>query len=208
MSTAGKSLIFCFSLINHLYHYYDSSLTQNAQLEVCGTPAVINAVHFRMRVYSGVKPNKLKATNRDVLELNIFPAQVWNKDVSLEPQRGEFTEDGCLLILKTRPTPTREPAVPTPGHLARGSKALWRSNQSSHWATPLIQFYFISGQPTTRGVGTFPGSCGPGVILSLNDPRSGSNCLLRDQVGLTRWEDCVIVMGRETKTDIAHLLVG
>lgn len=105
VSTAGKSLIFCFSLINHLYHYYDSSLTQNAQLEVCGTPAVINAVHFRMRVYSGVKPNKLKATNRDVLELNIFPAQVWNNDVSLEPQRGEFTEDWVFVDSKNKTNP-------------------------------------------------------------------------------------------------------
>lgn len=108
----------------------------------------------------------------------------------------------------TGPTPTRAPVVPTSGHLARGSKALRRPNHCSQWATPLIQFYFISGERTTRGVGTFPGSCGPGVILSLNDPRSGSNCSLRDQLSFTRWENCVIVAGRETKTDIAHLLVG
>lgn len=131
------------------------------------------------------------------------------------PVRGTSTDpwctvDGCVSRLKTlasSPTPTRVPVVPTSGHLARGSKALRRPNHCSQWATPLIQFYFISGERTTRGVGTFPGSCGPGVILSLNDPRSGSNCSLRDQLGLTRWENCVIVAGRETKTDIAHLLV-
>lgn len=76
------------------------------------------------------------------------------------------------------PTPPHVPVAPAPGHLAQGSKAVCRSNQSSQWATPLIQFYFISGEQTTRGVCTFLGSCGPGVILSLNDPRSGSSAII------------------------------
>lgn len=71
--------------------------------------------------------------------------------------------------------PASMPVAPMPGHLAPGSKPVCCSNQSSQWATPLIQFYFISGEQTTGGVCTFLGSRGPGVILSLNDPRSDSS---------------------------------
>lgn len=64
--------------------------------------------------------------------------------------------------------------APAPGHLTLGSKAVFCSNQSSQWATLLIQFYFISSEQTTRGVCTFLGSCCSGVILSVNDLRSDS----------------------------------
>lgn len=69
---------------------------------------------------------------------------------------------GCTHMLIHRhkaPTPPPHvPVAPEPGHLAQGSKAVCRSNQSSQWVTPLIQFYFISGEQTTRGVCTFLGS--------------------------------------------------
>lgn len=123
-----------------------------------------------------------------------------------------LTQDGRTHILihrhKAQPPPIRL-WRPAPGHLAQGSKAVCRSNQPSQWETPLIQFYFISGEQTTRGVCTFLGSCGPGVILSLNDPRSDSNAVrarLKDRLGLTCRQNCVIFAGGETKTNIAHFL--
>lgn len=69
---------------------------------------------------------------------------------------------GCTHMLihrhKAPTAPPHVPVAPEPGHLAQGSKAVCRSNQSSQWVTPLIQFYFISGEQTTRGVCTFLGS--------------------------------------------------
>lgn len=75
-------------------------------------------------------------------------------------------------------TPPMRQWRPSTSYLARGSKAVCRSSQSSQWATPLIQFCLISSEQTTRGVGTFLGSHSPGVILSVNDPRSGSDAVI------------------------------
>lgn len=70
----------------------------------------------------------------------------------------------------TKPHPLcMMPVARTLGHLARGSKAECRSNQSSQWATPLIQFCFISGEQTTREVCAFLGSCCRGAFVSPND---------------------------------------
>lgn len=80
------------------------------------------------------------------------PVHQWCTD----PGWGAHT---CLYTdTKPQPPPPHVPVAPEPGHLAQGSKAVCRSNQSSQWVTPLIQFYFISGEQTTRGVCTFLGS--------------------------------------------------
>lgn len=102
------------------------------------------------------------------------PVHQWCTD----PRRAHTHTHIVIHRHQAQPPPPHVPVAPAPGHLAQGSKAVCRSNQSSQWATPLIQFYFISGEQTTRGVCTFLGSCGPGVILSLNDPRSGSSAII------------------------------
>lgn len=103
------------------------------------------------------------------------------------------------------PTPTHVPVAPALGHLAEGSKAVCRSNQSSQWATPInsILFHQWWGDHQ-RGLYI------PGVLRSRSNPFSQwpeirlqrHNCLLWGR--LTCRQNCVIFVGGETKTDIAH----
>lgn len=122
------------------------------------------------------------------------------------PGTGVYTWRHAQTLRNTKahtlPSPfVRFPVACTPGHLAQGSKAACRSNQSSQWATPLIRFCFISGEQTTSQVGTFLGSRGPGVIpLSLNDQSPTPQPVGQTTLVSSRMKTGEIIKRERTKT--------